>query len=208
MKKQYLLLLASVMLLVSVAFAEKTVRKAFTLSDADLMSLDWYLDYCAPDDPNAARITAKRDVAGPGVEFDVHFPGKNKSNCRSRLVEYVSCDRGGESTLVGIDVNDYKMFALKFTLVAVDGNSSPDAGGLLGVGALINGRHSGPIYSTNIISFMQEHETSVVSSIPVYIEKISVIGIAVYQADTMGWNPAGTTVTVQVEAAPNAEIPP
>ncbi len=181
---------------------------SFTLSDADLMSLDWYLDYCAPDDSNAARIVAKRDIPVPGVEFDVHFAKKNKTNCRSRMVEYVSCDRGGESALAGIDVNDYKMFALKFTLVAVDGNSSPDSGGLLIVGALISNRHNSMTYSTNVISLMRDHKTSVVSSTPVDIDKISVIGVAIYEMDPIGWNPEGTTVTLRIEAAPRAEVLP
>jgi hypothetical protein len=40
MKKQYFLVLAGAMILVSAAFAEEAVRKVFTLSDADLMLLD------------------------------------------------------------------------------------------------------------------------------------------------------------------------
>lgn len=203
MKKQYFLLSAVVMLLVSTAFAEKAAEKVFTLSDADLMSLDCYADR---NDPNYnAAVVDKRDIPGPGVEFDIHFPDNSEQHAS---VRYVSSKYCGEGELVGIDVNDYDAFSLKFTIVSVDGNSSPDSGGLLIVGALISNRHNSMTYSTNVISLMRDHKTSVVSSTPVDIDKISVIGVAIYEMDPIGWNPEGTTVTLRIEAAPRAEVLP
>ncbi len=188
--------------------APAAMGRAFTLSDADLMSLDWHLVRDAYDDPNLLpRVLDKRDVDCPGVEFDIHFPKNVKDNSLTREITYVSCNYGGDGTLTGIDVNDYKIFALKFTLVAVDGNSSPDTGGLLSVGALINKGYSWG-FAPQVISFMQEHKTSAISSTSTDADKISIIGIAVYKTDPIGWNPLGNVVTIKVEADPNAEILP
>ena len=181
--------------------------RSFTHSDADLMSLDWYLNFSANDDPNLPKVLDKRDVAGPGVEFDIYFPRNVKDKHQTRGISYVSCTYGGQGTLTGVDVNDYKMFALKFTLVAVDGNSSPDTGGLLNVGALINGGDKWG-YSPEVISFMQDHKTSAISSTSTDADKISIIGITVYKVSPIGWNPEGNVVTIKVEADPNSEILP
>jgi hypothetical protein len=182
--------------------ASDAMGRSFTLSDADLMSLDWS-GHRTTDDPNLPKVLGKRDVAGPGVEFDIYFPKNVKDNPSTRSIVYVSSNRGGEGTLAGVDVNDYKIFALKFTLVAVDGNSSPDTGGLLNVGALINDGHA-----PKVLSFMQDHKTSAISSTSTDADKISIIGISVYKLSPIGWNPLGNTVTIKVEADPNSEILP
>jgi hypothetical protein len=187
--------------------ASAVMGRSFTLSDTDLMSLDWYEDSRAPDDPNVARIVAKRDVSGTGVEFDIYFPKGRKDSPNTYSVYYVSCKRGGEGTLVGIDVNDYDAFALKFSLVAVDGNSSPGVGGSLVVGAIIDSGYTWA-YSLEIISFAEDEKSIVISSTTTDADKISIIGFTIRKLSPQGWNPAGTTVTVRVEAAPGAEILP
>src|SRR4030042_2280081 len=123
-----------------------TEGKTFTLCDDDLMLLDSYLDI-DPNDPNAPKVVDKRDVSGSGVEFDIYFPKDNKKN---NSVKYVSCEYRGEGILVDINVPDYNAFALKFTLVAVDGSSEPNTGGLLVVGAL-----AGPAYRPEVISLIK-----------------------------------------------------
>ncbi len=181
--------------------------QSFTLSDADLMSLDWYTDSRAPADPNVARIVAKRDIPGLGVEFDIYFPKGKKDVGPTYGVEYVSSKRGGEGTLAGIDVNDYSAFALKFSLVAVDGNSSPGAGGELVVGAMIDSGYSWA-YRPEVISFAEEQKTMVISSTATDTDKISIIGFTTHKMSPKGWNPNGTIVTLRVEAAPGAEVLP
>jgi len=59
--------------------AAPAVAVNVTLSDTGLMSLDQYLP---------ATIVGRRDVPGPGVEFDVYFqslePGYRTMSCVSR----------------------------------------------------------------------------------------------------------------------------
>lgn len=179
--------------------AYPAAARTFTLSDADLMSLDVYQDSNPEKDSNAPSITAKRDIPGPGVEFDIHFPPDNKSKNNHSLT-YVSCNNRGQGALVGIDINDFDAFALKFTLISVDGRNDVDAGGMLMVGAFLNGA-----YRPECISFKQGDET--ISITADNAKKISIIGFEANKFTPDGWNPQGNTVTIRVEAAPNAEIP-
>jgi hypothetical protein len=172
------------------------VKRMFTLSDDELMSIDVYQNSDPNNDPNAPFITAKRDISGPGVEFDIYFPPDNRHN---NVMEYVSCKNRGKGTLVDIDVNDFDAFALRFTLIAVDGKSDINAGGLLGVGALVDGA-----YRPECISFAKGDE--VISITRNHVKKTSVIGFEVSKAIPDGWNPKGNTVTIRVEAAPKAEM--
>lgn len=173
--------------------------KTFTLSDDDLMSLDSYL-YADVNDSNEPKIADKRDVPGPGVEFDIFFPRDNKTN---NVVKYVSCEDRGEGVIVDINVHDYNAFALKFTLVAVDGNSEPNTGGILIVGAL-----AGSCYRPESISLIQGESATAVSVTSVSLEKTATIGFDIHKFVPKGWNPEGTTVTVLIEPAPDAEVPP
>jgi hypothetical protein len=170
--------------------------RSFTLSDDDLMSLDAYQNNDPNHDPNAPKIVSVRDVPGPGVEFDIYFPKDNKKN---NSVEYVSCKNSGKGTLVDIDVNDFDAFALKFTLIAVDGKNNLNAGGMLVVGALMGGA-----YRPECISFSMGDEVISITSFSA--PKISIIGFDVHKLTPNGWNPQGNTVTIRVEAAPNSEM--
>jgi hypothetical protein len=181
----------------------KEVGSMFTLSDEDLMSLDVYFGSNPKYDPNVPKIVAQRDVSGPGVEFDIYFPtdNKNKSNY---VLTYVSCDNHGKGTLVGIDVNDFDAFALKFTLIAVDGKNDPNVGSPLIVGALVNAGYTHSI-CPEYISLAKKNE--VVSIVKTDAEKTSIIGFIIYKSSPDGWSPQGNTVTIRIEAAPNAQIP-
>ena len=178
--------------------AYSAAARTFTLSDADLMSLDVYLNSNPKIDPNAPGIVAKRDIPGTGVEFDIYFPPDNKSKNNNSLT-YVSCNNRGQGALVGIDINDFDAFALKFTLISVDGRNDVDAGGMLMVGAFLNGA-----YRPEDISFKQGDET--ISITKNHVEKTSTIGFEAHKFTPDGWNPQGNTVTIRIEAAPNAEI--
>jgi len=174
------------------------VKRVFTLSDEDLMSLDVYQNSDPNNDPNAPRIVGQRDIAGPGVEFDIYFPPDNKRKDNYEL-SYVSCNNSGEGTLVDIDVNDFDAFALKFTLIAIDGKNDPNAGGTLTVGALVDGA-----YRPECISFSEGDE--VISITGNNAKKTSVIGFHMHKLSPDGWNSQGNTVTIRVEAAPNSEM--
>ena len=161
-----------------------------TLSDTGLMLLDQY---------SAAKIVDRRDVPGPGVEFDVYFqslePGYRTASCVSREVY-------GAGSLVGIDVSVYDKFELKFTLISIDGLTGPDIGGVLGVGALINfGSTHG--FQPQFVDFLSDthYGTTAISSTTTDANQISIIGFIAYIAPSMeaGWNPLGTTVTLLVE---------
>jgi hypothetical protein len=178
---------------------EPDFDNAFTLSDEDLMALDVYRhENREPNDPNAPSVTAKRDIAGPGVEFDIYFPPENKNKTNIGL-EYLSSEYRGKGSLAGIDVNGFNAFALKFTLVAVDGKSGVNEGGALMVGAVFDGA-----YKPECIDF--RHADDAVCTTRISSNKISQIGFDVHKFTPAGWNPQGNTVTIRMEAAPNAQI--
>jgi len=192
------------MFFISSAIGEELGRM-FTLSDEDLMALDVYQDSNPKYDPNVPKIVAKRDISGPGVEFDIYFPPTNNKRKDNYVLTYVSCDNRGEGTLVGIDVNDFDAFALKFTLIAIDGKNDIDAGGTLIVGALVNSGYSHG-FQSEYISFAKGNEA--ISITKTDAEKTSIIGFIVYKLPSPdGWSPQGNMVTIRVEAAPNAQIP-
>jgi hypothetical protein len=178
--------------------AGQDIKRIFTLSDEALMSLDVY-QYGNPEgDPNLPRVIARRNIDGPGVEFDIYFPGDNERKDNNAIM-YVSCIDRGKETLTHADVNGFDAFALKFTLVAVDGKSEVNAGGMLVVGAFINGA-----YRPECISFNQGDEA--ISTTMNGARKIHEIGFDVHKLSPEGWSPEGNTVTIRIEAAPDAEM--
>lgn len=169
-----------------------------TLSDAGLMALDWYLP------SNLNSVIGRRDVPGPGVEFDLRFPSIESGEYG---VSYVSCKYGGTGALVGIDISMYNKYELKFTLVSVDGVSTPGTGGVLGVGALINLGTTWGFYPRGIdLLPSTSYGRSAISSTSIDADRTSIIGFIAYIPPSMeaGWNPSGTTVTLLVEPSPGA----
>ncbi|GMU24747.1 MAG: hypothetical protein AMXMBFR13_48190 [Phycisphaerae bacterium] len=83
-----------------------------TLGDEHLMSLDWH------DPAYGGRVLATRDIPGPGVEFDIHFPRAGRSDYG---IHYVSSRSGGQGRLAGANLEKYERFALTFALTAVKG---------------------------------------------------------------------------------------
>jgi len=176
--------------------AAPAVAVNVTLSDTGLMLLDLYLDV-----PGTATIVDRRDVPGPGVEFDIYFsivePGYKTVKC-------VSWEGRGADSLAEIDVSMYDAFELKFTLLAVDGINTPGIGGTLIVGALIGPYDSGAhAFQSQGVDFLPDthYGTTAISSTPVRTNRISIIGFIAYIPSSMeaGWNPSGTTVTLLVE---------
>lgn len=172
--------------------------ESFTLSDDDLMLLDWHFNR-----HSSAEVIQKTDVEGPGIEFDIYFPDTNSPN---HSITYISCKNGGEGLLTGIDINDYDAFALKFTLISVNDSIAPDAGGSLVVGALINSGYSHG-YRPEVISLRPQRNTAI-SSTTTDANDISIIGFTAHFSTPDGWDPNGSTVRLLIEPAPNAELLP
>jgi hypothetical protein len=198
MRKEILLFKMAAILALGI-FSTSAIAKSFTLSDDDLMLLDWHSDGCSK-----SKVINKIDVEGPGVEFDIYFPDADRSN---HSVTYVSCRNGGKGLLTGIDISDYNAFALKFTLVSVNDSNSPDAGGSLVVGALVDMGYSYG-YRPEVISLQPQHSNTAISSTKTDAKDISIIGFTVHFLTPDGWDPNGSTIRLLIEPAPNAEILP
>jgi hypothetical protein len=176
--------------------------QTLTLSGNQLIFLDWDGGI-----PSGARVVRKRLVPDSGVEFDIHFPSNEPGY---NTIDYVSSGVGGQGSLIGFEVSDYKVFSLNFTLVCIDGATGSNLSQELIVGALIgpttDGRLSGYIPVT--LSFASGRTTAV-SSIPIFgIRKIYQIGIHTHLAKPENWNPTGSMVTIRVEPVENTPTPP
>jgi len=183
-RKMFLIIIAGLAGLMTA----KTSAMNLTLSDEGLMGLDEYSRHISG---LKATILDRRDVDGPGVEFDIYFPS-NKSPGHS-IYYFFSKDRLKEM-LEGIDVASYDAFELKFTLISVDGSDSPESGGNLVVGAYI-----GRAYRPESISLSESKRRSAVSTTGISTERVSWVGFTAHMLTARGWDPNGTTVTLLIE---------
>jgi hypothetical protein len=171
---------------------ETQPSRILTLSEQQLVSLDWH-------SPNrtGARVKGKRVVAGPGVEFDIHFSSNSPG---SRSLDFVSTGEGGQGTLVGADIRDYDAFALKLTLVSINGQSEPAPKQKLVAGALIGPTSKGQLCSYEPVTLsLAASEKTMVSQIPVSTGKIYQIGFHVHMLNPQDWDRSGSMVTLRVE---------
>jgi hypothetical protein len=170
----------------------------FTLSDTGLVSLDWYHGH------GNATITNQTNISGPGVLFYIHFPGNEQPDS---VFRYLSCEYGGAGLLAGLNVSMYDAFELKFTIVSINGASTPDIGGLISVGSVI-GPYDGSssAYRPAWIDLVSgtPYDSTAISSTSVKTDRTSVLGILVWLFDPSDWNPSGTNLTLLVEPAPDA----
>ncbi len=171
-----------------------------TLSSSQLMFLDWDGPYASH-----AKVVKRRIVGDSAAEFDIHFPSNRPGN---RSIDFVSSGLGGRSHLVGRDVSDYKTFALKFTLVSINGTAASDTTLKLAVGALIGPTIDGKVsgYTPVTLGGTSERVTAI-SRTPVGKSTIYRIGVRAYMVEPENWDPAGSTVTIRVEPVQNATIP-
>jgi len=166
-----------------------------TLSDAGLMDLDWH------DPRGAATAIARRDVPGPGVEFDIRFT----SNQSPGYSIYLGSTRyGGQGRLAGLDVSAYDNFALAFDLRAVDGQFRPDFTGGLVVGAVVYDEVNILRFKPEVIDmgrYYGQDKTSVT-----YFLDVPLDGLAfhAHMFTPTGWDPAGNTITLLVKPAGGA----
>jgi hypothetical protein len=164
-----------------------------TLSQQQLLSLDWNNTIIM-----GAQVIDKRAVSEKAVEFDIRFPSNGPGY---RSLDYVSCGRGGLGTLVGVDVRDYESFALKFTLVSIDGQTSELKEKVV-VGALIGLTGSGSYSDYGPVTLsLASPENSAVGTTPMETEDIFQIGFHIHMENPEEWNPKATVVTLRVEPA-------
>ena len=180
---------------------ETPPSRILTLSEQQLLSLDWH-------SPNrtGALVKAKRVVPGRGVEFDIHFSSNSPG---SRSLDFVSSGEGGRGTLVGADVRDYEAFALKLTLVSINGQSEPDLKQKLVAGAVIGPTSTGELcsYEPAMLGLAALEKTVTVKT-SVSTRKIYQIGFHVHMLNPQDWDRSGSIVTLRVEPVENGVAVP
>jgi hypothetical protein len=163
-----------------------------TLSQEQLLSLDWRIAYSG-----GAQVKDKRIVSGTGVEFDIYFPS-NSPDCRS--LDIVSSGEGGKGSLVGADISDYETYALKLTLVSVNGRSEADKKERLVAGAVIGPTDKGRLYTYEpVILSLADSERIVIAKTPVSADKIYQIGLHVHMQNPQDWDQSGSIIRLRVE---------
>jgi hypothetical protein len=166
------------------------------------MALDYnYHSYLTP------RVVG-RVPSGTGVEFSIWYPGNQGNDDGLYLV---SCQDGGAKSLVGINISPHDAFTLKFTLVSVNGSSTPDTAGPLIVGAIINSSEGGPYaYQPKTIGFNPGDSVFATSQTATTADTISIVGIVAnipswwWTPETNPWPESGALVTLLIEPVPGA----
>ncbi len=174
--------------------------RILTLSEQQLISLDWHSPI-----RTRAHVKGKRVVvASPGVEFDIYFPSNSP---RSRSLNFVSSGQGGTGTLVGADIRGYEVFALKLTLVSINGQSGPELKQKLMAGAVIGptGKRQLRTYEPVTLGLAASEKT-VIAKTPVSTDKIYQIGFHVHMLNPQDWDPSGSMVRLRVEPVENGKV--
>ena len=176
--------------------------RILTLPWRQLVSLDWY----SPNQ-NVARVKDKRLFSfRPAVEFDIYFP---KNSPGSRSLNFVSSGEGGKGSLVGVDIRGYEIFALKFTLVSINGQSEPEMKQKLVAGALIGPTNKGQLSTYEPVTLgMAASEKTMVSKTSAIADKIYQIGFHVHMLNPQDWDQSGSMVKLQVEPVKDGEAVP
>ena len=174
--------------------------RILTLSWQQLVSLDWH----SPN-RNDTRVKDKRVFLFiPVVEFDIYFPS-NSPGCRS--LNFVSSGQGGKGTLVGADIRGYEAFALKFTLVSINGQSEPELKQKLVAGAVIGPTSKGQLSTYEPVTLgLAASEKTVIAKTPVSTDKIYQIGFHVHMLNPQEWDPSGSMVILRVEPVENGKV--
>ena len=165
-----------------------------TLSEEQLLLLDWHLAY-----RSGAHVKEKRIVPGPAVEFDIYFPSNSPD---SRSLDIVSSGEGGRGNLVGADIRGYETYALKFTLVSVNGQGEPDMKQRVVAGAVIGPTGKGRLCTYEpVILGLADSEKTVIAKTPVSADKIYQIGFHVHMQNPQDWDQSGSIMRLRVEPA-------
>lgn len=172
--------------------------RTLTLESEQLMQLDW-----STINRRGAKVENRRAVSGQGVEFSIYFPDNSPGSC---ALSFVSTGTGGRGALVGTDIRAYEAFALKLTLVSVNGRSDPEMKQKLVAGAVIGPTPTGRLtsYEPVTLSFAASEKT-VTAITPVSAEKVYEIGFHIHVEDHQVWDAGGSRVVLRVEPATGAE---
>ena len=179
--------------------SQEPASDVLTLSSSQLMFLDWDGPYASH-----AKVVKRRIVGDSAAEFDIHFPSNRPGH---RSIEFVSSGVGGRGRLIGRDVSDYKTFALKFTLISINGTAGSDTTLKLAAGALIGPTIDGKVSGSTPVTLGTSERLTAISRTPVGKSRIYHIGVRAYMLEPENWDPAGSTVTIRVEPVQNATIP-
>ncbi len=172
----------------------------FTLSVDQLMTLDQ--GWRSPSRPKVIR----QRPAGDGVLFDVRFPGNEPGH---HALNYVSTGSRGRMALIGLEVGPYEDFALKFTLVAINGAIGSQLPHELVVGTVIGPTRDGQLSHYEPLQLTSDpKKISGIARTAVGMGKVREIGIHVEMANPQVWSSEGTVVTLRVEPVSGATILP
>jgi hypothetical protein len=173
---------------------EFPVARFLTLSEDQLLLLDWHVAY-----KGGAHLKDKRIVPGMGVEFDIYFPSNSPD---SRSLDIISSGKGGRGDLVGADIQAYETYALKFTLVSINGQSEPDMKQKVVVGAVIGPTDRGQLRTYEPVTLgMEAAERTMIAKTSVSSEKIYQIGFHVHMQNPEDWDQSGSIMRLRVEPA-------
>ena len=140
-------------------------------------------------------------MSGPSVEFDIYFPSNSPGSCS---LSFVSTGAGGKGTLVGTDVLGYDAFALKLTLVSVNGQSDPASKQKLVAGAVIGPTPEGRLTGYKPVALsLAASEKTVTAITPVSTDEIYEIGFHIHALNYEDWDPSGSKIVLRVEPAEN-----
>jgi len=162
------------------------------------MLLDW-----SSLNRRGARVEGRRPESGSGVVFEIYFPSNSPGSCS---LSFVSSGTGGRGDLVGADIRAYEAFALKLTLVSINGRSDPRAKQKLVAGAVIGPTATGRLTSYEPVTLsLAVSERTVTAMTPVSAEEVYEIGFHVHVENHQEWDAAGSRVVLKVEPAEGAE---
>jgi len=167
--------------------------RIYTLFWQQLVSLDWH-----SSNRTGARVVDKRVFAfSPAVEFNIYFPSNSPG---SRSLDFVSSGEGGKGTLVGTDIRGYEAFALKMTLVSINGQGGPEMKQKLVAGAVIGptGKRWLRTYEPVTLG-MAASEKTVIAKTPVSADKIYQIGFHLNMLNPQDWDQSGSMVKLRIE---------
>ncbi len=181
--------------------SESQAGEILTLSKRQLILLDWHRS-----NRGGARVEGKRPAGGAGVEFGIYFPSNSPGSCS---LSFVSTGAGGRGSLVGSNIRGYGVFALKLTLVSINGQSDPALEQKLVVGAVIGptpeGRMTG--YEPFTLSLAGSEKTITVRT-PMSADEIYEIGFHVHALNHDNWDPSGSRVVLRAEPAEAGQAGP
>jgi hypothetical protein len=179
---------------------ESLPGRTLTLDPKQLMKLDY-----SSLNRRGARITGKRVVPGPAIEFDIHFPSNQPGSCS---LSFVSSGRGGRGLLVGTDIRAYEAFALEITLVSINGRSDEDMEQKLVAGAVIGPTAEGRLTSYEPVEMgMGPSEKTVTATTRVSADEVYEIGFHVHveHENRDKWDADGSRVVLKIGPVDHGE---